>query len=153
MSRSNYSDELDYDTLNLYRANVDRSLAGKRGQAFLREMLAAMDAMPEKRLIANALEMTTQAARRNNELLGVARYEAGVCAIGSVGRARSYDLFALDPNDTERIGKFFGIATCMAAEIEYINDELGLMNETPEQRFIRVRAWVEGLLLPDRISE
>jgi hypothetical protein len=33
MSRSGYSE--DYEHMELYRANVDRTLAGKKGQAFL----------------------------------------------------------------------------------------------------------------------
>ena len=40
MSRSGYK-ECEQGALNLYRANVDRTIAGKRGQTFLREMAAA----------------------------------------------------------------------------------------------------------------
>jgi hypothetical protein len=52
MSRSGYSDDYD-DTglLGLYRANVTRSILGKRGQAFLREMAESLDAMPVKKLV------------------------------------------------------------------------------------------------------
>lgn len=45
----------EVDTSGLWRANVRRALAGKRGQAALRELRAALDALPEKRLIEGAL--------------------------------------------------------------------------------------------------
>jgi hypothetical protein len=46
MSRSGYSEECEQGALNFYRANVDRTIAGKRGQTFLREMAAALAEMP-----------------------------------------------------------------------------------------------------------
>jgi hypothetical protein len=45
MSRSGYSDDLDPLALGRWRGRVASAMRGKRGQAFLREMLAAMDAM------------------------------------------------------------------------------------------------------------
>ena len=70
MSRSGYSDDWDIGDNSgwLYRGAVERAIKGKRGQAFLKEMLAAMDALPEPKLIAEELEQ-----------------EGAVCAIGSVG--------------------------------------------------------------------
>ncbi len=50
MSRSGYSD--DCDNLQLWRQAVDRAISGKRGQAVLREMLASLEALPQKRLIS-----------------------------------------------------------------------------------------------------
>lgn len=138
MSRSGYDDDYDgdFNALNLYRANVDRSLAGKRGQAFLKEMLAAMDALPDKKLAA-----------------GIMQEQGGeVCAIGSVGKARGLDMSNLDRiienEDYERlasaIAKQFGIAECMAREIMYMNDDRGPRDESPEQRFTAMRKWVES---------
>lgn len=43
MSRSGYSDDCDH--IELWRAAVDAAVSGKRGQAFLRELLGALDAM------------------------------------------------------------------------------------------------------------
>ena len=45
MSRSGYSTDLDDQALNLWRGTVHRAIHGKRGQAMLRELLAALDAM------------------------------------------------------------------------------------------------------------
>ena len=59
MSRSGYSDDCSGRELNLWRGAVESAIRGKRGQAFLREMLVALDAMPEKRLIAGELVTPT----------------------------------------------------------------------------------------------
>ena len=132
MSRSGYSYDCEESSLNLYRANVDRALAGKRGQAFLREMLAALDALPNKRLISEAMES-----------------DGEVCAIASVGRYRGTDMSKLDPENYEEwdfsvaVGQAFNIAQPMAAEIMYINDDdCVAYGETPEHRYVRVREWV-----------
>jgi hypothetical protein len=130
MSRSGYSD--DCDNLPLWRGAVRRAINGKRGQAFLREMLAALDAMPEKRLI-------------DEDLI----HDGAVCAIGSVGAARGIDMSKIDAHDSEQVANAFGIAPAMAAEIEYQNDEMAPYwkgPETPEQRWQRMRQWcVDGL--------
>ena len=124
MSRSGYSD--DYDTTdNVWRGAVASAMRGKRGQAFLREMLVALDEMPRERLIRSAL------------------YQDGeVCALGAVGVRRMVSMDDLDPNEQSDVAAFFGIAGAMAAEIAYQNDDATPCSETPEQRFVRMRAWV-----------
>jgi hypothetical protein len=89
----------------------------------LREMASALDAMPAKRLIADDLE-------HNGE----------VCALGCVGMARGLDMSKLDPENQEQVAKAFGIATALAMEIVYINDEWH--HATPEARWLAVRKWV-----------
>lgn len=127
MSRAGYSDDCeDALALGCYRQAVRRSLEGRRGQAFLRELLEALDAMTEKRLIADALR----------------KGEGEYCALGVIGAKRGIDLDAIDPDDAESIHVPFGIANSMAREIEWINDEAGPHVQTPEQRWERVRAWV-----------
>lgn len=74
MSRSGYSE--DCENINLYRATVDRATNGKRGQAFLRELLSVLDVMPEKRLISDEL----------------VDHAGEFCALGVVGCARGMDL-------------------------------------------------------------
>ena len=48
MSRSGYSEDGDYDNPSylLWPSIVERTIKGRRGQAFLREMLETLDAMP-----------------------------------------------------------------------------------------------------------
>lgn len=128
MSRSGYSD--DYENINLYRAAVDRAISGKRGQAFLRELAEALDAMPVKRLITDALE-----------------HEGEVCALGSVGLKRGIDMKALDPHEPDQIGLVFNIAPSLAAEVEFENDER-YESQTPERRWERMRKWAADNLRP-----
>jgi|SRR6188508_619130 len=129
MSRSGYSD--DCENLALWRAAVDRAMNGARGQHFLRKMLVALDAMPVKRLIAEE----------------IANDQGEVCALGAVDPDKT-----LDPEDRHAVGVHYGIAPAMAAEIVYMNDEgLGWrhLEETPEQRWERMRTWIDEHILPD----
>jgi hypothetical protein len=123
MSRSGYSD--DCEGGDLYRGAVASAIRGKRGQAFLKEMLQALDALPEKTLIDYDLKRDGQ-----------------FCAIGAVGHARGVDMSDLDPEDIEHVAATFGIAAAMAREIVYENDEANWRIEMPEQRFERMRTWI-----------
>lgn len=67
-----------------------------------------------------------------------------VCAIGAVGKSRGTEMAFLDPEDADAVARAFGIASVMAQEIVWVNDEAGPWRETPEQRFARVRKWVVG---------
>lgn len=129
MSRSGYSDDCDSAELNLWRGAVDQAIRGKRGQALLREMLAALDAMPEKVLIAHDLERAGQ-----------------YCAMGTVGKARGVNMAEINPDDSWAVAAAFNIANALAKEIAYENDEAtsyyGVGGETPEERWVRMRAWV-----------
>lgn len=56
MSRLNYSEDEDYPgQFGIWRANMARSLAGKRGKQALADLEAALLGLPEKRLIAHHL--------------------------------------------------------------------------------------------------
>lgn len=141
MSRSGYSDDFDTDDgmpIALYRQAVYRATTGYRGQHLLHKLRDALDATPTKRLITNAIHN-----------------EAGeVCALG-----------ALDPNApaynedddfsefgcADKLAQHFGIARALAAEIVYMNDEYGSWRgeETPEQRWIRMRRWVDAQIVKE----
>jgi len=125
MSRSGYSEDCDEWALIRWRGAVKSAIRGKRGQAFLKEMAAAMDSMPEKKLAEKELECAE-----------------GVCAIGSVGAARGIDMSDLDPDDRETVANVFGISPALVAEIVYENDEI-FYQESPEHRFVRMRAWID----------
>lgn len=126
MSRCGYSDDHDNWTQIMWRGQVASAIRGKRGQAFLRELIEALDAIPDKRLIAHEL-----------------RKDGQVCALGSVGVKRGIELEELDPEDPETLANTFGIAHQLVQEIEYVNDECYLYYEkdTPENRWQRVRGW------------
>jgi hypothetical protein len=134
MSRSGYSD--DCDNLALWRGAVRSATRGKRGQAFFRGLVAALDALPEKRLIEGALQT-----------------HGGVCALGALGRARRVDMDEVDrimrQDDYDGLGQAFDIAPGLAQETMYVNDEQGRYNETPEERWTRVRKWAAAQLRPE----
>lgn len=131
MSRSGYTDVCMGADLAMWRGRVASATRGRRGQRFFRELLAALDAMPTKRLVANELET-----------------DGEVCALGCIGRAKGLDLEALgigldeDCSDYGPLSAAFNIAEVLAQEVMFINDEAGpYRGETPEERWARVRAW------------
>lgn len=67
MSRSDYSEDLDMWDLIRWRGQVASAIRGKRGQKLLRDLAAALDAMPVKALIADELQTEDGArySRRN----------------------------------------------------------------------------------------
>lgn len=133
MSRSNYNDDIDQWALIRWRGAVNAATVGKRGQEFFRGLLAALDALPEKKLIANEL---------------VENSSGCVCALGALGKARGIDMADIDPEDSERVAGIFNIADALSREVVYMNDEYGPWEETPEHRFTRVRAWVMKQIKP-----
>lgn len=127
MSRSGYSDEIEQWDLIRWRGAVKSAIRGKRGQAFLKEMLAALDALPEKRLIRELLQDR----------------DGAVCALGAVGRGRGLDMQGVDEEDHERVARFFKIPHALACEVMWINDD-EWFRVTPEERFAKVREWIES---------
>lgn len=145
MSRSGYTDDIDSHEAQWahirWRGQVSSAIRGKRGQAFLRELVEALDAMPEKRLISNDLE-----------------HAGNVCAIGSVGLKRGVDMSGIDPDDYARISGIFNIAEPLVREIEFMNDEAyfgwdantGKCTSTPEGRWKYMRDWAIAHIKDDK---
>lgn len=127
MSRSGYVDDYDGDNWDLirYRGQLASAIRGKRGQKFLTDLLAALDAMPEKRLIRDELQNA----------------DGEFCTIGVLGAARGIDMKKIYPEEYEVVASVFGIAEQLAREIVYMNDDW-FDRETPEQRWIKMREWV-----------
>lgn len=146
MSRSGYSDDGDGESYSLamWRGRVASATRGKRGQRFFRDLLAALDAMPIKRLVANDFQTP----------------DGEVCALGCLGRARGIDLSGFDAEtmaesyDFRPLRDAFDIAEPLAQEVMYENDEGGPYKpgrhengrwvrdeETPEERWTRIRVW------------
>lgn len=171
MSRSGYTDDND-DPLahGRWRQAVKRALHGQRGQALLRELVQALDAMDDKRLYPGSF----------------ATPEGEFCALGVLGAKRGTKMDDLGDEDDEcrdLVGQRFGIAPAMAAEIMYMNDEYavdcwkcveveicgpvrprfpdwGSQTRTvqvhndrhPEQRWQRMRAWAVENLNPPNVE-
>lgn len=127
MSRSGYSDDIDNWALIKWRGQVASAFRGARGQQMLRDILTAMDAMPVKELIANNVVCSD-----------------GVCAMGAAAASRGVDVTEIDPENYEAVASAMNIAPQMAQEIAYMNDEGTWGNETPSERFVRMRNWVSN---------
>ncbi len=125
MSRSGYSDDIDEWALIRWRGQVASAIRGKRGQSLLRDLLVALDAMPEKSLTVHELEK-----------------DGEVCALGALGKARQLNMQDVDPDEPDQVAAMFNIATQLAQEIVYHNDEGGMYGETTVHRWQRMRAWV-----------
>jgi hypothetical protein len=140
MSRSGYQDYADYDdsalSLGRWRGIINSATRGKRGQVFFRELVAALDALPEKRLIKNDLQS-----------------DEGVCALGCLGRAKGLDMSDLDVEamaedyDFSKLGEAFNIAEQLSQEVMWVNDERNRA-DTPEQRWQHVRDWAARRICP-----
>lgn len=134
MSRSGYSDDLDPRALNIWRGAVESAIRGARGQAPLREMLTVLDAMPEKRLIADEL----------------IKADGEVCALGAVARHRKLDVSGVEATDRDAVAELFNIAPALAAEIVFENDgDFCWPKCTPEKRFEYMHAWVSRRIRPE----
>lgn len=146
MSRSGYNDDLCIDAHWQYikwRGQVASAFRGKRGQSFLREVIESLDALPEKKLAAASFAE----AGETGEPTGL------FCTLGAVGHKRGTDMSYLeeraadDDDVSEDAGATFDVARAMAAEIMYENDEGGGRNESPEDRWARMRRWIERHLI------
>lgn len=129
MSRCGYSYELEPLVLGRWRGRVASAIRGARGQKLLRDTLAALDDMPDKRLIAEELEY-------NNEF----------CTLGAVLHFLGNDPTTFDPEDHDAIGEALDVPPCLVQEIEYLNDEHAPSD--PEKRWKYMRDKVAALIKP-----
>lgn len=150
MSRSNYNDDIDPWDLIRWRGAVKSAVRGTRGQALLRELLAALDAMPQRELVASRFEA-----------------DGEFCALGVLGKHRGIEVGMLesddddDDTDTKLVAKTFGVADALVREIMDVNDRgsepyfeyeaqrndhLAAMQK--KKRWQRVRDWVAEQLAP-----
>jgi hypothetical protein len=137
MGRSGYSDDIDARELAMYRGVVASATRGRRGQRFFKDLVTALDAMPVKRLITKELETK----------------EGEVCVLGALGKHRGVNMEGLETGHASELGKAFDIATQLAREAMYENDEADPYDkETPEHRWIRVRAWAEKQIVTKRVA-
>ncbi len=128
MSRANYDYDIEQWDLIRWRGAVTSAIRGRRGQAFLREMATALDALPKRELVRQ--ELVTASGE--------------CCSLGAVALARGNDVSDVDPEDPEQVAAEFGIAEALAREVMYENDECYGPRETPAETWMRMRQWVAG---------
>jgi len=128
MSRSGYVDDLDEWAMIKWRGQVASAIKGKRGQKLLRDLIEALDAISDKRLITSALKDE----------------QGEVCALGAVFKQRGISLGEPDEYDfdPEWVASQLDVAEQLVREIAYENDEGG-WRETPEDRWSRLKRWAE----------
>jgi hypothetical protein len=130
-----YDDFCDDDanlSFGRWRGQVESAIRGKDGQKFLKELVRALDALPEKKLISESLQVQ----------------DGAVCALGAVARARGIDMTQWtpgpddDPDDfhydqVHELAGTFNVAHQLISEIIWENDE-GNYN-SPEHRWAAMR--------------
>lgn len=160
MSRSGYTDDVEDNwQLIRWRGQVASAIRSKRGQSLLRELVEALDAMPEKRLIGDSLVVASPPSPLVHWLFADCKqpygwgdvvewgfaHECGVCALGAIGVKRGLDLEMLDPEDYDTVAGVFGVAPPLVQEIAFMNDEVG-SHGTPEERWKMMRKWATSHL-------
>lgn len=153
--RIGYSDEEDYPgQFGLWQGNCQRSLKGKAGQAALRELKAALLALPSKRLIAENLVDA----------------HGEVCAIGALAEFRGEitdEMIGQGEYDMEEVGIQLGMPRLVAWKVVEMNDlqfngtqllwaegpyrwpaeqPYYYVPVTPEERYERMLSWVQSQL-------
>ena len=138
MNRSNYvEDQGDLWAVVRWRGAVKSAIRGARGQQFLFDLIAGLDALPEKKLIGNQLEV-----------------EGEFCALGVVAHRRGIDIkeyefpenqYDIDDCHHERIANALDIADALGREAMFVNDDSWYYSNIPEraarQRYQRVYDW------------
>jgi hypothetical protein len=159
MSRINsdyedYSDNPYFDQ-GRWQHNVQQATFGKRGQAALREVEAALLALPEPRLVPDYLcTLQPVSVTDDGELDVVAEF----CVLGALAAHRGKALTELeraatwlesDDWETARWAhQNLGLTETLAYTLMNENDEGPYASETPEQRFARVLGWVQSAIRP-----
>lgn len=131
MSRVIYND--DADNWDIVRAGgaAKQAIYGKPGQAALREIKAALEALPQKRLAWSVFQDE----------------DGDVCPLGALAKSRGMDItntLAISDAPIEDASNDLGITPTLAAEIMAENDEL--LAQSPEQRYSMMMAWIDGKL-------
>lgn len=132
MNRSNYGDGYDTWQTIMWRGAVSSAIRGKRGQTFIKELIEALDAMPDKRLITGQLQK-----------------DGCNCALGVVATARNVDTapiefpedqYEIDEWHSQRVADALNIADALAREVMWVNDEFYERNDYAlvEGRWLRV---------------
>ena len=132
MNRSGYG-ACDEDEADAWWRDVANASASPKGQAFLRELADALDALPDKALI-------------EGELIDE---EGNCCAVGAVCKARGIDATHMD-SDADSVAERLGVPLPLVAAIIDRND--GWRNDTPETRWKRVRRWVDKQIRKDDVT-
>lgn len=146
MSRSGYSDDLDDQWQHIrWRGAVKAAIKGKKGQAFLKELEAALVALPEKKLLRGGFSQKGEVCAIGSVLV------ARKCATGMTREAALAEVEKKFPRPAEYedvdIAPEAGIADALAREIMYVNDDDWGGDASAEQRYETVLKWVRSKIV------
>lgn len=142
MSRHGLYDDIDDNwQLIKWRGQVESAIRGKTGQKFLKELVRALDALPEQKLVSETLQ--TQ--------------DGAVCSFGAVARLRGIDMSKFtpgpddDPADFEydqpyELSGIFNIAHQLVSEIIWENDEQ-CSHKSDHHRWVWMRKWADSRII------
>ena len=147
MSRCGYSDDHDDLALGRWRGQVTSSICGKRGQVFLHKALAALDAIPDKKLYPNKLQGKDNC----------------FCVVGAVAHHQGINITDTEDDDYFYLAQLMDVSQQMIQELFYKNDEeftyfspvpeRGFLNESsPEKRWKLMRDWVASQIKTEGLT-
>jgi hypothetical protein len=143
MSRLYYSDN-DYDQeIGVARGRRLSAIRSQRGQRFLRDLVAALDALPTPELHSGALEDSKTGC---------------CCAFGAVRRLRGVESVKLwfHPEDEDitpdSLAEPFDVSPTLAWAVVQANEDMHEDNSEQgrRRRWAEVRDWAVRHLLPDK---
>ena len=108
-----------------FRGAVKSAIRGRNGQAFLKEALRVLDDMEKRELVEGAAER-----------------DGSYCMLGAMAHKR-HGIQKDHEGYAEELASILQIPDALAREIVYMNDEGTCIKETSEQRYTRVRKWIE----------
>ena len=157
MARTYYeNDDLDESRRALWDNAVNRATYSQRGQKVLREIEAALLALPEKRLIDGVL-CDGKSFCTVGALAGYRKVQAGSTweqALAALDESDQYDIEGGDcasVTDTAQFGEHnLKMAFSLAWELAFNNDHWFL--GTPEERYEGVLKWVRARLRVEAVT-
>lgn len=141
----------------MWEKTVELAINGKRGQKALRELEAALLALPERKLCNGEL-VAGKWPEEDDEFQRVVAQPPTYCALGSLLHHRQPDVdpqqWVRDPDDedldtsAEFVADALDLRFSLAWTIAYENDHGGPWGETEEQRWERMLRWVRAHIRP-----
>lgn len=152
----------------LFQGRLSRSLRGKAGQAALRELEAALVAMPEPELYSGVF------AQPSGEVCALGALAVAKKVAAGVSRAEALAVCAdVDPDLSEEVGEDLGFPRLVAQAVVWENDEANttvwevaegpahpqrgiypykggiayIRDVTPRERYDAMLAWVRSVLV------
>ena len=136
MSRLRYYDDDDCSTSEegLRRGWLQSAIRGQRGQRFLRELVAALDALPTPELSSGALEDAKTGC---------------CCAFGAVRRLRGPENVGIwfhpeeEDMTPDNLAEPFGVSNTLAWAVVQVNEDMSEDNteQARRRRWAEVRSW------------